>query len=178
MRTMPNFVSVRLPSDPGAPDYQAAIAAFRQWAGPTVCLGTADHFVTGKEGELLLHELLLKRIEALHLTPSEMYGCTLFYIAETPSDAVRSDTGWVEALRMDMRIDPGEIIWVTGMSVVERVRSEVAEWKFQLTPQVRELAIASFFVENGVDPGLDYDELANFAESEAARMAASTPTCA
>ena len=172
MKTMHNFTSVRLPTDPDDPDYRAAIAAIRQWAGPHVHFGTADRFVTGEHEELLLHELVVASICALELVPSEAYGCTLDYTAETPSDAATSDTGGVEALQLHMRVEPGAVIRIVGASVVERSSSEEPGWCFRLTPQARELSIATFLDNHGVDPGVDVFTLANAIEAEGARLAA------
>ena len=172
MKTMHNFTSVRLPTDPDDPDYRAAIAAIRRWAGPHVHFGTAEVFAVGKENVMMLHEQVGDRFIALHLTLSEAYGSTLSYTAETPSDTVRSDTGWVEALRLEMRIEPGEVIRIVGASVVETVCSQVAEWTVDLTRQARKLGTAAFLKTNGVDPGLDVIALADAIEAEGDRLAA------
>lgn len=176
MKKMHNFTSVRLPTDPDDPDYRAAIAAIRRWAGPHVHFGTADQFVAGEHEELLLHELVVTSICALELVPSEAYGCTLDYTAENPSDAVTSDTAGVEALQLHMRIKPCGVIWIEGASVVERGSSTEPGWCFRLTPQARELSIATFLKKNGVDPGVDVWTLANAIEDEGARQAARAHT--
>ena len=172
MKTMHNFTSVRLPTDPGNPEYRAAIEAIRQWAGPHVHFGTAEKFLTGEHEELLLHELVVASIDALKLVPSEAYGCTIDYTAETPSDAATSDNGGVEALQLHMRVEPGAVIRIVGASVVERGSSEEPGWCFSLTPQARELSSATFFENNGVDPGVDVFTLANAIEAEGDRLAA------
>lgn len=172
MRKMTTFTPVRLPTDPGNPEYRAAIEAIRLWAGPHVHFGAADQFVTGEHEELLLHELVVASICALKLVPSEAYGSTLTYTAETPSDAATSDTGAVEALQLHMRVKPGAVIQIVGVSVVERGSSEEPDWCFRLTAQAHELSIATFLDDNGVDPGVDVLTLANAIETEGARQAA------
>lgn len=172
MRTMPNFAPVRLPSDPGAPDYRAAIAAFRQWAGPHVYLGEAGKFVTGKEDELLLYELAVDHIIAMHLTVSEMYGSTLSYTAKPQVDAIPSSAGFVEVIKVHMRFDPEAVIWITGLSVVKEDPSGKPAWQFQLTREARKLAIASFLEAKGVDTGLDVAALASIVEDEGRRLTA------
>lgn len=172
MRTMPNFVSVRLPSDPGAPDYRAAIEAFRQWAGPHVYLGAAGMFATGKEGDFLLYEIAVDKIIALYLTLSEMYGSTLSYTAEPSIEAIPSSAGLVEVIKVHMRIDPEAVIWVTGLSVVKEDSLGKPAWQFQLTREARKLAIASFLEANGVDPELDVAALSAIVEGEGRRLAA------
>ncbi|PZX36234.1 hypothetical protein LY56_03520 [Roseinatronobacter thiooxidans] len=172
MKKMHNFTPVRLPTEPGYLEYRAAIAAIRRWAGPHVHFGPADQFVTGEHDELLLHELVVASICALELVPSEAYGCTLDYTAETPSNAATSDTGGVEALQLHIRVEPEAVIRIVGASVVERGSSEKPCWRFHLTAQARELSIAAFLEENGVDPGVDVLALANAVEAEGARLAA------
>lgn len=172
MRKMHNFTPVWLPKDPSNPEYRAAIAAIRQWAGPHVHFGTADRFLTGKHDEFLLHELVVASICAHELVPSEAYGCTLVYTAENPADAAASDTGNVEALQLHMCVEPGAVIKIVGVSVVERGSSEGPDWCFHLTPRARKLSIATFFKNNGVDPGVDILTLASAIEDEGARQAA------
>lgn len=172
MQHMPKFTPVRLPSAPKDPDYRKVIDAFRQWAGTHVHLGEAGKFVAGKEGELVLHELAVDHIIALHMTVSEMYGSTLSYTAKPPIDAIPSSAGFVEVIRVHMRVDPGSAIWITGLSAVKEDLSGKPEWQFQLTPRARELAIASFLESNGVDPGVDVWALVNAAEAEGDRLAA------
>lgn len=176
MRTMTTFTPVRLPKDPGNPEYRAAIAAIRRWAGPHVNFGTVDQFVTGEHEELLLHENVVARICALELVPSEAYGCTLVYTAENPSGAATSDTGSVEALQLHMCIKPGGVFWIEGASIVERGSSQGSGWCFHLTPQARELSIAAFFEKNGVAPGVDVWTLVNAIEDEGRRLAARAHT--
>ena len=172
MKKMHNFTCVKLPTDPDDPDYRAAIAEIRRWAGPHVHFGAADQLVTGEHEELLLHELVVASICALKLVPSEAYGSTLVYTAENPSDAVTSDTGGVEALQLHMRVEPGAVIQIEDVSVVERASSKEPSWCFQLTPQARKLSVATFLDNNGVDPGVDVLTLANAIEAEGARQAA------
>jgi hypothetical protein len=172
MRHMPNFTPVRLPSAPKDADYRKVIGAFRQWAGPHVYLGEAGKFVAGKEGELLLHELAVDHIIALHMTVREMYGSTLSYTAKAPDGAIPSSAGFVEVIKVHMRVDPGSVIWITGLSAEKENPSGRLEWLFQLTPQARELAIASFLESNGVDPGVDVRALVNAVEAEGDRLAA------
>jgi hypothetical protein len=169
---MPNFTHMHLPIGPKSPDYRKVINEFREWAGPHVYLGAAGKFVAGKDGELLLHQLAVDHIIALHMTVSEMYGSTLSYTAEPPEDAPPSSTGFVEVIQVHMRIDPGSVIWITGLSVVKENLTEKPAWQFQLTPQARKLAIASFLKDNGVDPGLDVEALVASIESEGDRLAA------
>lgn len=172
MRKMPNFTPVRLPTDPLDLAYRNAVMTFKHWAGPHVQLGTAGLFEVGKEDELLLHEEVVERIIALHLTPCKMYGCTASFTAKTTGLMEPSPTVFAEALRIDMRIEPGEVFKLTDMSVVERGVREPVKWEFELTSHARELSIAGHLVANGVDPGVDYDEMVAHAESEALRMAA------
>jgi hypothetical protein len=172
MRKMSTFTPILLTTDSVDPDYLAAIAAARRWAGPHVHFGAADQFVTGEENEFLLHELVIKRFESLDLVATEMYGCSFTYTAETSSATRGSGSGSVEALRMHMSIEPLGFIWITGMSVVERDSSLEPEWEFQLTPQARELATAAFFKKNGVNPGLDIMAFAGTVEAEGRRLAA------
>jgi hypothetical protein len=172
MKKMTTFNPVWLPTDPDDPDYRAAIAEIRRWAGPHVHFGTADQLVTGEHEELLLHELVVASICALKLVPSEAYGSTLTYTAETPYDAATSDTGAVEALQLHMRVEPGAVIQIVGVSVVERGSSEGPDWCFRLTAPAHELSIATFLDDNGVDPGVDVLTLANAIEDEGARQAA------
>jgi hypothetical protein len=171
MKKMTTFTPVRLPTAPDNPDYRATIAAIRQWAGPRVHFGAADQLVTGEHEELLLHELVVARICALKLVPSEAYGSTLTYTAETPSDAATPDTGAVEALQLHMRVEPGAVIQIVGVSVVERGISEEPDWCFRLTSKAHDLSIATFLDDNGVDPGVDVLTLANAIETEGARQA-------
>lgn len=170
-RHMRNFTPIQLRSAPDDPDYHKAIKAFRRWAGPHVHVGEAGVFAAGKEGELILRELVVNRICALHLVPSELYGCAMSYTAETPASAVRSNAGIVEALKLHMRVDTGSAIWITGMAIVERESSEAAEWQFQLTPQARQLAVASFLNKNGVNPEVEINALAEAVEKEGRRLA-------
>jgi hypothetical protein len=151
------------------------IEAFRRWAGSHVHLGAVGVFAAGEEGELLLHERAVDRICALHLVPSEAYGTTLSYTAEAPTNAVVPDTGVVEVLQVHMRVDPGSVIWVTGMAIVERIGFSVMSltgnaWRIQLTPIARKLAIAMFLEDNGVDPGLDVSALSDAVEVEGKRL--------
>jgi hypothetical protein len=172
VKKMTNFTPVRLPSDADDPLYLQAIKEVRLWAGPHVHFGTADRFLTGKHDAFLLHELVVAGICAHELVPSEAYGCTLVYTAENPADAAVPDTGNVEALQLHMRIEPGAVIKIVGVSVVERDSSEGPGWCFQLTPRARKLSIATFFENNGVDPGVDVFTLANDIEAEGDRQAA------
>ena len=137
-----------------------------------VYLDEAGKFVTGKEDELLLYELAVDHILALHITVSEMYGSTLSYTAKPPFDAIPSSAGFVEVIKVHMRIDPEAVIWITGLSVVNEDHSWKPAWQFQLTREARKLAIASFLEANGVDTGLDVAALASIVENEGRRLAA------
>lgn len=70
-----------------------------------------------------------------------------------------------------MRVDPASIILITGLSAVKANPLGKPEWHVQLTPQARELAIASFLESNGVDPGVDVWALVNAIEAEGDRLA-------
>ena len=71
-----------------------------------------------------------------------------------------------------MRVEPRAVIQIVGVSVVERARSEEPDWYFRLTAQARELSIATFLNNNGVDPGVDVLTLANAIEAQGDRQAA------
>jgi hypothetical protein len=177
MRHMPNFTPMHLSNDANDPHYLRAIKAFRRWAGPHVHLGEAGVIGGGKEDELLLHKIAIDRIIELHLTVREMYGSALSYTAKPPVDAVPSSAGFVEVIRVHMRIDPGSVIWITGLSAVKEDLTRKPEWRFQLTPQARELAIASFLESNGVDTGVDVFARSNAIEAEGDRLAALAGPC-
>lgn len=174
MRKMTPFTPVRLPRDIDNPSYLQAIKAFRRWAGPHVYLGEAGVIATGKEGELVLYELTINHITSLNLNVGEMHGATLSYTAKAPADATASSAGFVEVIRVHMRVDPGSAIWITGLSAVKEDPPGKSEWRVQLTPQARKLAIAIFLASNGVDPGVDVFALANAVEAEENRLAALT----
>jgi hypothetical protein len=169
---MPNFSPVRLPSAPKDPDYRKVIDAFQQWAGPHVHLGEAGKIAAGKVGELVLHELAVDHIIELNLTVREMSGSMLSYTAKAPAAALPSSAGFVEVIRVHMRVDPGSIIWITGLSAVKENPIGKLEWRVQLTPRARELAIVSFLENNGVDTGVDVFALSDAVEAEGDRLAA------
>jgi len=173
---MPNFIPILTPSKPGDPDYQKAVVAFQKWARTDVHLGDAGVFAVGEDEELVLHKLTVDHIIALNLTISEMYGSTLTYSAKAPDDAIPSSAGFVEVISIHMRVDPGSVIWITGLSAVKEYPSAQTEWRVQLSPEARVLAIASFLENNGVDPGVDVCALSGAIEAEGDRLAALAET--
>lgn len=171
-RHMPNFTPMHLPNNANDPHYLRAIKAFRRWAGPHVHLGEAGVIGSEKDGELLLHKITIDHVIALHLTVCEMYGATLTYTPEAPANAIPSSAGFVEVIRVHMRIDVGSVLWIDGFSTVKEDNSEMTKWRVQLTPQARDLAIASFLESNGVDPAVDVFAMSNAVEAEGKRLAA------
>lgn len=171
-RHMPNFTPMHLPNNANDLHYHRAIKAFRRWAGPHVHLGEVGVIGAKKVGQLLLHKITIDHIIALHLTVGEMYGVTLSYTPEAPVDAIPSSAGFVEVIRVHMRIDVGSVLWVDGFSAVKEDHSETTKWRVQLTPQARELAIASFLESNGVDPVVDVFAMSNAVVAEGDRLAA------
>jgi hypothetical protein len=170
MRKMPNFTPIMLPKSPQDPDYRKAIKTFHEWAGSHVHLGKAGLFKAGDSGELILHELVVESICNLHVVPSEIYGSTLSYTAKASANISTSEIE--EVIRVDMRVDPDEIIWITGLSAVNENLSDKIECRFQLSSEAHKLAIGSFLENNGVDPGFDVSALADAIEIEGSRLAA------
>jgi hypothetical protein len=172
MRHMPNFIPVRLPYSPSDPDYLKMIKAFRQWAGPNVYLGEIGVSAVDMKGELELRSLVMDKILNLNLAVTEMYGSTLSYTASAPTHAKPSPAGFVEVIRVHMRIDPESKIWITGLSAVKEGHWAKPKWSAQLPPRARELAIVSFLENHGVDPGVDVSALVEAIEAEGRRLAA------
>jgi len=157
LKSMPYFTPVPLPDAPDAPEYWAAMQAFRAWAGPYVYLGAANADVPGEDGFFQLKKSLLDRIDGLGLTLNVMYGSTLSYTATIPAGDARLPAG-TETLRMQMRIDPYESVWITGFEVVN-IRSRSLEWRFRLAPGARDLAMATLFDQSGVEHDIDHEML-------------------
>lgn len=158
MKSMPNFTPVQLPDTPDDPEYWAAMHAFRAWAGPHAYLGAAGVSVPASNGFLHLTKSLVDRIGELGLELYATHGSTLSYTATIPAGGARLPVG-TETLRMHMRVDPGESVWITGMEVIN-FRSSSLEWRFRLTPGACNLAVAALFDQNGVEHDIDAETLA------------------